>query len=138
MIQSISAPTSRLTRSIAWPVVRPFLYKLLNYRQAVRMADAVQPLSGAGDLPAAVRHGVALVRGSGIPARQVAILTDARQLTPNNLRTIMSQASDGDGFGAFLQSYRAQLLNAKGMPTAANADGKRAAAPASASASAFN
>ncbi len=46
---------------------------------AVRTAlDRLEPLSGAGDLPTAVRHAVALVRGSGIPARQVAILTDAQ------------------------------------------------------------
>jgi len=43
----IAERAPRLTRSVAWPVVRPFLYKLLNYRQAVRMADAVRPLSGA-------------------------------------------------------------------------------------------
>lgn len=43
----IAERAPRLTRSIAWPVVRPVLYKLLNYRQAVRMADAVRPLSGA-------------------------------------------------------------------------------------------
>ncbi|KQW86494.1 GNAT family N-acetyltransferase [Brevundimonas sp. Root1279] len=43
----IAERAPRLTRSAFWPVVRPALYKLLNYRQAVRMADAVQPLSGA-------------------------------------------------------------------------------------------
>lgn len=44
----IAERAPRLTRSFAWPVVRPFLYKLLNYRAAVRMADAVRPLSGEG------------------------------------------------------------------------------------------
>ena len=39
-----------LTRSLFWPVIRPFLYKLLNYRAAVQMADAVRPLSGPGAL----------------------------------------------------------------------------------------
>ena len=43
----IAERAPRLTRSMLWPVVRPLLYKLLNYRQAVRMADAVRPLSGA-------------------------------------------------------------------------------------------
>lgn len=43
----IAERAPRLTRSAFWPVVRPALYKLLNYRQAVRMADAVKPLSGA-------------------------------------------------------------------------------------------
>ena len=43
----IAERAPRLTRSVVWPVVRPVLYKLLNYRQAVRMADAVKPLPGA-------------------------------------------------------------------------------------------
>jgi len=42
----IAERAPRLTRSAAWPVIRPFLYRLLNYRHAVRMADAVRPLSG--------------------------------------------------------------------------------------------
>jgi putative hemolysin len=46
----IAERAPRLTRSFAWPVIRPVLYRLLNYPQAVRMADAVQPLSGAGAL----------------------------------------------------------------------------------------
>ena len=43
----IAERAPRLTRSVLWPVARPFLYRLLNYRQAVHMADAVRPLSGA-------------------------------------------------------------------------------------------
>ncbi|HYC68434.1 GNAT family N-acetyltransferase [Brevundimonas sp.] len=43
----IAERAPRLTRSALWPLARPFLYRLLNYRQAVRMADAVRPLSGA-------------------------------------------------------------------------------------------
>jgi putative hemolysin len=43
----IAERAPRLTASAFWPVVRPVLYRLLNYRQAVRMADAVKPLSGA-------------------------------------------------------------------------------------------
>jgi putative hemolysin len=43
----IAERAPRLTRSTLWPVARPLLYRLLNYRQAVRMADAVRPLSGA-------------------------------------------------------------------------------------------
>jgi putative hemolysin len=46
----IAERAPRLTASAWWPVVRPALYKLLNYRAAVRMADAVRPLSGAGAL----------------------------------------------------------------------------------------
>jgi len=43
----IAERAPRLTASPFWPVLRPALYKLLNYRHAVRMADAVRPLSGA-------------------------------------------------------------------------------------------
>jgi putative hemolysin len=46
----IAERAPRLTASAWWPVVRPALYRLLNYRAAVRMADAVRPLSGAGAL----------------------------------------------------------------------------------------
>ena len=42
----IAERAPRLTASVFWPVVRPILYKLLNYGHAVRMADAVRPLSG--------------------------------------------------------------------------------------------
>src|SRR5688572_14041609 len=38
------APT--LSRSWAWPLIRPVLYKLLDYRQARAMADAVARMSG--------------------------------------------------------------------------------------------
>ncbi|WP_372708209.1 GNAT family N-acetyltransferase [Brevundimonas sp.] len=46
----IAERAPRLTRSLFWPILRPVLYKLLNYRQAVRMADAVLPLSGSAAL----------------------------------------------------------------------------------------
>ncbi len=46
----IAERAPRLTASAFWPVVRPVLYRLLNYRQAVRMADAVRPLSGVAAL----------------------------------------------------------------------------------------
>lgn len=46
----IAERAPRLTRSLFWPVLRPVLYRLLNYRAAVEMADAVRPLSGAGAL----------------------------------------------------------------------------------------
>lgn len=42
----IAERAPRLTRSIAWPVVRPPLYGLLHYSAARRMADAVRDLSG--------------------------------------------------------------------------------------------
>ncbi len=34
----------------AWPVLRPLLFEVLHYRQAVRMADAIAPLSGFASL----------------------------------------------------------------------------------------
>jgi hypothetical protein len=38
----------------------------------------VQPIGGAGDLPAAIERGVALVRGSGMPAASLVVVTDAQ------------------------------------------------------------
>lgn len=43
----IAERAPRLTRSVLWPLLRPILYRLLNYRAAVQMADAVRPLSGS-------------------------------------------------------------------------------------------
>ncbi|MGE0044737.1 MAG: GNAT family N-acetyltransferase [Hyphomonadaceae bacterium] len=36
----------RLSKSAAWPVLRPPLYAILNYRKAVAMADAIAPMPG--------------------------------------------------------------------------------------------
>lgn len=36
----------KLSRSIAWPLVRPLLYALLDYRKARAMADAIAPMGG--------------------------------------------------------------------------------------------
>ncbi|HEX8471120.1 MAG TPA: 1-acyl-sn-glycerol-3-phosphate acyltransferase [Brevundimonas sp.] len=44
----IAERAPRLTGSWAWPVVRPALYKLLNYKAARKMADGVAGLSGQG------------------------------------------------------------------------------------------
>lgn len=44
----IAERAPRLTASPLWPMVRPALYGVLGYGAAVRMADAIQPLSGAG------------------------------------------------------------------------------------------
>jgi putative hemolysin len=46
----IAERAPRLTASALWPVVRPALYSVLNYGAAVRMADAIQNLSGAETL----------------------------------------------------------------------------------------
>jgi aerotolerance regulator-like protein len=46
---------------------------------AVRSAlDRTEPLAGAGDLRAAVARAAQLVRGGGLPSRQLAILTDGQ------------------------------------------------------------
>ena len=46
---------------------------------AVRAAlDRTEPLGGAGDLRAAVARATQLVRGGGLPSRQIALLTDAQ------------------------------------------------------------
>lgn len=42
----IAERAPRRTASPLWPVVRPALYGVLGYGAAVRMADAIQPLSG--------------------------------------------------------------------------------------------
>ncbi|QTC91283.1 GNAT family N-acetyltransferase [Brevundimonas goettingensis] len=42
----IAERAPRLTRSWPWPLVRPALYKLLNYKAARRMAEGVKGLSG--------------------------------------------------------------------------------------------
>ena len=42
----IAERAPRLTRSAAWPLVRPALYGLLDYAKARRMADAIGPMGG--------------------------------------------------------------------------------------------
>lgn len=46
----IAERAPRLTRSAAWPVVRPLLYRLLDYNRARAMADAIGPMSGKAAL----------------------------------------------------------------------------------------
>jgi putative hemolysin len=46
----IAERAPRLTRSAAWPVVRPLLYRLLDYNRARAMADAIGPMSGRAAL----------------------------------------------------------------------------------------
>ena len=36
----------RLSHGTLWPILRPLLYAVLNYDKAVRMADAIAPMSG--------------------------------------------------------------------------------------------
>lgn len=42
----IEERATRLSTHPAWPVLRPVLYRLFHYRQAVAMADDIAPLSG--------------------------------------------------------------------------------------------
>lgn len=50
--QLIAERGQKLVRSRAWPLIKPFLYRILRYTEAVRMADALAPLSGT----AAMQH----------------------------------------------------------------------------------
>ena len=42
----IAERAPRLAASAAWPMLRPALYAILDYRKARRMADAIAPLNG--------------------------------------------------------------------------------------------
>lgn len=42
----IAERAPRLTGSSAWPLVKPFLYAMLDYAKARRMAEAIQPMTG--------------------------------------------------------------------------------------------
>ena len=44
--QLIAERATRLSRHPVWPLLRPILYKAFHYRQAVRMADDIAPMSG--------------------------------------------------------------------------------------------
>lgn len=46
----IAERAPKLASGPAWPVLRPLLYALLDYRKAVRMADAIAPLPGRAAL----------------------------------------------------------------------------------------
>lgn len=44
--QLIAERTTHLSQNALWPLLRPFLYRFLHYRQAVAMADEIAALSG--------------------------------------------------------------------------------------------
>ena len=46
--QLIAERGEKLVASRAWPLVRPLLYRILHYDEAVRMADTIAPLDAAG------------------------------------------------------------------------------------------
>jgi putative hemolysin len=45
--QLIAERGQKIVNSRFWPILRPFLYRILHYREAVRMADDIAPLSGS-------------------------------------------------------------------------------------------
>ena len=46
----IAERAPKLTSSFVWPVAKPLLYAMLDYAKARRMAEAIQPMSGAESL----------------------------------------------------------------------------------------
>lgn len=46
--QLIAERATGLSSHPLWPLMRPVLYRFLHYREAVRMADEIAPLSGRG------------------------------------------------------------------------------------------
>ena len=44
--EMIEERAPKLSGGPAWPVLRPILYTILNYKKAVSMADAIQPMGG--------------------------------------------------------------------------------------------
>jgi putative hemolysin len=44
--EMIEERAPKLSGGPAWPVLRPILYTILNYKKAVAMADAIQPMGG--------------------------------------------------------------------------------------------
>lgn len=46
----IAERAPKLAGTVAWPIVRPLLYALLDYGRARRMADAIAPLAGRAAL----------------------------------------------------------------------------------------
>ena len=46
----IAERAPKLTSSLVWPVAKPLLYAMLDYAKARRMAEAIQPMSGAESL----------------------------------------------------------------------------------------
>ncbi len=45
--QLIAERGQKIVSSRHWPLIKPFLYKVLRYKEAVRMADEIAPLTGA-------------------------------------------------------------------------------------------
>jgi len=68
----IAERAPRLTTAWTWPLIRPALYKLLNYDAARRLADAIRPMSGADALAYVsdlLDLRVSVLNGDRIPAK---------------------------------------------------------------------
>ena len=69
----IAERAPKLAATPVWPLLRPLLYRILDYDKAVRMADAIAPLSGEAALDYIARelalkvsaHGLERVPASG-------------------------------------------------------------------------
>lgn len=69
--QLIAERATHLSRHVLWPVMRPILYRLFHYRQAVAMADDIAPLSGwdaFSYLSALLSLDVSVIGADNIPA----------------------------------------------------------------------
>src|SRR3712207_2103322 len=53
--QLIAERGQTIVASRHWPLIKPLLYKMLRYKEAVRMADELGPLSGAAAMDYASR-----------------------------------------------------------------------------------
>ena len=72
--QLISERSEKLVKNPLWPVARPFLHLILNYRKAIECADVVAPMSGYEaleyvsqmlDLELKVNHGERIPESGG-------------------------------------------------------------------------
>ncbi|MCV0394226.1 MAG: 1-acyl-sn-glycerol-3-phosphate acyltransferase [Rhizobiaceae bacterium] len=70
--QLIAERATHLSRHVLWPVMRPILYRMFHYRQAVAMADDIAPLSGwdaFSYISALLSLDVTVIGGENIPDR---------------------------------------------------------------------
>lgn len=75
--QLIVERTTHLSRHPLWPIARPALYRFFHYREAVRLADEIAPMSGADSLEHISRLLALKMKVSGmenIPAKGCFIL----------------------------------------------------------------
>jgi putative hemolysin len=110
----IAERAPKLAASPAWPVLRPALYALLDYRKARRMADAIAPMGG----------GAALDYVSELLALQVEARNLARTPTEGRLVVICNHPT---GIADGVAVYDALKLVRPDLCFYANADAHRVA-----------